>query len=192
MTTRNNPAPPPAVMLALTLGTLAPALVIAAIRGLWPQPWVRIAIALAAVAGVTVSTWYLRRRIPRRPGQPMQIEQVNTPSAATGLLGLYVTPCAVTLAAQPASRWAAVVALVFIGIVAARSGAVLTANPLLVVIGVHTYHVQVRQLGQPEAPAQNVVLLSRDKNPDDTGSPLENLIPVSDGVYMHGAEPTAA
>lgn len=187
MRTPTNQPAATAVTVALTIGTLAPAFVIAAIRGLWPQPWARIAITLVAVAAVTVSSWYLRRHIPHRAGQPMQIEQVNTPSAATGLLGLYITPCAVTLAAQPASRWAAAVALVFIGIVAARSGAVLTGNPLLVVIGVHTYQARVRQIGQPDDLAQNVIMLSHSRKPVDSDSPLETLIPISDGVYMQGA-----
>ncbi len=178
-------------MTALTVGTLAPALVIAAIRGLWPQPWLRIALALAAVVAVTMSTWYLRRRVPRRAGYLMQIEQVRAPSAASGLLALYVTPCVVVFATQPESHWLAVTALVLIGIVAARSGAVLTANPLLVLIGVHTFHVRVRQLGQPEACAQNAIMLSR-RTRHDTTDALENLIPVSDGVYMHGAAVAAA
>lgn len=51
------------IMTALAAGTLAPPLVIMAIRQLWPQWWAT-AIIVGTAAGTALSVWFFRRAVP--------------------------------------------------------------------------------------------------------------------------------
>jgi hypothetical protein len=177
-------------MTALAAGTLSPPLVIMAIRQLWPQWWATMVIVGIAAAGAAVSVWFFRRGVPDLSPNTWQIKQTQRRSSLNGFIGLYTVPCTVTLAAQPPARWAAVAALILIGFIAVRSGSILTNNPLIVLLGLHTHEAEVHRPGAESDQGQSVTVLARrySTQPGD----LMRLISIGQGVYVQAADEPAA
>ncbi len=182
--------PSPLIMTALAAGTLAPPLVIMAIRQLWPQWWATVAIVAIAAGGAALSVWFFRRAVPDLSPNSWQIERTQPRSAVNGFIGLYTVPCTVALAAQPPARWAAVAALVLIAVVAVRSGSILTNNPLMVLLGLHTHDVELHRPGAEPDRTQSVTVLVR-RNAPERGD-VARLISIGQGVYVQAPDEPAA
>jgi hypothetical protein len=188
---RGEFGPSPLIMMALTVGTLWPALMILAIRQVWPQLWVNVSIVTLATAGAAVSVWFFRRAVAELSSNLWQIDQVRLRSPVGSFVGLYVVPCTVTMACRPPDRWAAIAALVVIGVVAARSGSVLTNNPLMVLLGLHTHEVQLHRPDAAAEHAQTVTGLLRRGSTPEPGD-LVRLINIGQGVYVEPGKEQAA
>ena len=144
-----------------------------------------------AAAGAALSVWFFRRAVPDLASNAWEIKRTQQRSAVNGFIGLYTVPCTVTLCAQPAARWAAVAALILIAVVAVRSGSILTNNPLMVLLGLHTHEAELQRPGAEAQQAQSVTVLAR-RNPPQPGD-LARLISIGQGVYVQAAdEPVAA
>lgn len=188
---RGEFGPSPLIMTALAAGTLSPPLVIMAIRQLWSQWWATTVIVGIAAAGAALSVWFFRRGVPDLSSNTWQIARTQERSAVSGFIGLYTVPCTVALAAQPPARWAAVGALAVIAVVAVRSGSILTNNPLMVLLGLHTHDVDLHRPGAEPDQAQSVTVLVR-RNAPECGD-VARLISIGQGVYIQAAdEPDAA
>lgn len=186
---RGEFGPSPLTMTALAGGTLAPALVILAIRQLWPQWWATVIIVAIAAATAMFSVWFFRRAVPDLSPNVWQIQRLEQRSAVSGFVGLYTVPCTVALAVQPPARWAAVAALAFIAVIAVRSGTILTNNPLVALLGLHTHEAELHRPGVPPQQAQKVTLLSRRTAPK-VGQ-VARLIYIGEGVYVQAAGESA-
>lgn len=187
---RGEFGPSPLIMTALVVGTLSPPLAIMAIRQLWPQWWATTLIVGIAAAGAAMSVWFFRRGVPDLSSNTWQIARTQERSAVSGFIGLYTVPCTVALAAQPPARWAAVGALALIAIVAVRSGSILTNNPLMVLLGLHTHDVDLHRPGAGSDQAQSVTVLVR-RNSPGCGD-VARLISIGQGVYVQAPDEPAA
>jgi len=178
------------IMTALAAGTLAPPLVIMAIRQLWPQWWAPAIIVGIAAAGTALSVWFFRRAVPDLSPNIWQIKRTRPRSAVSGFIGLYTVPCTVALAAQPSARWAAAAALALIALVAVRSGSILTNNPLMVLLGLHTHDVDLHRPGAEPDQAQSVTVLML-RNAPECGD-VARLISIGRSLYVQAPDGPAA
>lgn len=181
--------PSPLIMTALAAGTLSPPLVIMAIRQLWPQWWATTVIVVIAVVGAVLSVWFFHRAVPDLNPNTWQIKQTQPRSAVNGFIGLYIVPCTVSLAAQHQARWAAVAVLLVIAVVAVGSRSILTNNPLIVLLGLHTQEAELYRPGAEPGQAQSVTVLAHRNSPQ--AGDVVRLIAIGQGVYVQAAEEPA-
>ena len=186
---RGDFGPSPLIMTGLAAGTLSPPLVIMAIRQLWPHWWATTVIVVIAAAGAVLSVWFFRRAVPDLSPNTWQIKQTQQRSAVIGFIGLYTLPCTVSLAAQPPASWAAAGVLIVIAVIAVRSGSILTNNPMIVLLGLHTHDAELYRPGAEPSHAQSVTVLAHRNSPQ--AGDVVRLISIGQSVYVQAAEEPA-
>lgn len=170
------------ITTALAAGTFSPALLILAVRQLWPQGWASALLAATALVGVTVSVWFFRRSVPACSSSLWAIHQVHPVSSSDSLLSVVVVPCLIALVCPPSLRWGALAVLLLFGVIAARTTMLLTNNIVLVAIGLNAYRVDVSRPSCAAGAPRTVTLLApcRATQFGDRA----RLIDIGHGVYV--------
>ncbi|OCB55642.1 hypothetical protein A5722_16980 [Mycobacterium vulneris] len=163
------------VRIAVVCATFAPALLMIAMRGLWPQTWVRIALVVVGIVAVAVTTAFFRLAVARRQRRWMVLRGVRPRGDVSTLLGVFVFPSLVALTTPVDAQWAAVVALILLGVIAERTDAILTDNPILALFGLYAFDADIHD-------GSTGIILSRNRS-TYAGEAL-SLVCVARGIYV--------
>lgn len=172
------------VRAGIIIATFSPVALLIVICDLWQSNWVKVGIISTAVAGILLTLHFFRSVVKQR-NPDLTVIDASKPrldSMIMGLSSIYAIPAAIVLLADSASRWAALVALLFIIAITTRSNAVLLANPMLTVIGLHPHDAHLHD-------GTAMVVLSP-RRTLYTGDPT-GLVMVDEGIYVDVGPSTA-
>jgi hypothetical protein len=105
----------------------------------------------------------------------MVLHGVRSRGDVSTRLGLFVFPSLVVLATPVGAQWAAVVALVLLGVIAERTDAILTDNPMLALFGLYAFDADFQD-------GSTAIILSRNRS--TYAGEAFALVCVGRGIYV--------